>query len=234
MTGLALRGVSVTRGSGPVIGDVDLSVQPGLITALVGPNGAGKTSLLEAVSGVLTPSSGSVLLDDVDITRLSRVRRNRLGLAHIEQGRAVFGSLTVTENLRLTARKPAGLEEVLDRFPELRKRRNSPAGLLSGGEQQMLVLARAFAGHPRYLLIDEMSLGLAPVVFLRLLPMIQEIAASGVGVLLVEQFTNLALDVATQALVVSGGRVTWSGAAADLRDQPGVLHRAYLGEVATS
>jgi branched-chain amino acid transport system ATP-binding protein len=229
VSSLELSGVAVSRGSGPVISDVDLTVRPGTITALVGPNGAGKTSLLEAVSGVVAASSGSITLDGVDVGRLSRVKRARLGLAHIEQGRAVFPSLTVLENLRLVTRNAAEVDQALERFPELQKRRESPAGLLSGGEQQMVVLARAFASRPRFLLIDEMSLGLAPVVFLRLLPMIQEISASGVGVLLVEQFTNLALGVASTALVVSGGRVTYSGDAADLAGRPDVLHRAYLG-----
>ncbi|GAA5161596.1 ABC transporter ATP-binding protein [Pseudonocardia eucalypti] len=229
MNGLELRGVTVSRGSGPVIRDVSLNVRPGTITALVGPNGAGKTSLLEAVSGVLAPSGGRVELDGRPLTGLSRVRRARLGLAHIEQGRAVFGSLTVAENLALTAREPGRARAALELFPELERRRDTACGLLSGGEQQMVVLARAFAGQPRYLLIDELSLGLAPVVFLRLLPMIQRISATGVGVLLVEQFTHLALGVADTALVVSSGRVTYQGGAAALTESPEILHRAYLG-----
>jgi branched-chain amino acid transport system ATP-binding protein len=227
---LELHKVTVSRGSGPVIRDVSLSVRPGTITALVGPNGAGKTSLLEAISGILAPRSGRIELDGQSLATLSRVRRARLGLAHIEQGRAVFGSLTVRENIALTARNPDRARAALELFPELAKHRDSPSGLLSGGEQQMVVLARAFAGQPRFLLIDELSLGLAPVVFTRLLPMIEQLSAAGIGVLLVEQFTHLALGMADTALVVSSGRVTYQGSAATLAESPDTLNRAYLGE----
>ncbi|WP_284748833.1 ABC transporter ATP-binding protein [Amycolatopsis sp. RTGN1] len=229
MTALRVDGLTVKRGAGPVIRDVGFTLEPGRITALVGPNGAGKTSLLEAVSGVVAPSAGRVHVGDVDITRHSRVARARLGLAHIEQGRAVFPGLTVLENLRLTARTPARLDDVLSLFPELDKRRDSPAALLSGGEQQMVVLARAFAARPAFLLIDEMSLGLAPVVFTRLLPVVTRFAAEGAAILLVEQFTHLALGVAQEALVVSSGRVTYAGDAQTLLDSPATLHAAYLG-----
>lgn len=229
---LALEGVSVSRGAGPVIRDVNLTVTPGGITALVGPNGAGKTSLLESISGVIKTSAGRILLDGQPLKKLSRVRRARAGIVHIEQGRAVFPSLTVLENLRLTAPNQAKVDEVLATFPELDKRKDSTTNLLSGGEQQMVVLARAFASNPKYLLIDEMSLGLAPVVFMRLLPIVQSFAASGVGVLLVEQFTALALRVADEALVVSSGLVTYSGDAATLAASPDILHRAYLGRTA--
>ncbi|MEO7124303.1 MAG: ATP-binding cassette domain-containing protein [Lacisediminihabitans sp.] len=229
MNTLSLENVTVSRGAGPVISDVNLTVDPGTITALVGPNGAGKTSLLEAISGVIDASSGSILVDGEPIRKLSRVKRARLGIVHIEQGRAVFPSLTVLENIRLTAATAAKADEALAAFPELEKRRSSPSGLLSGGEQQMVVLARAFASEPRFLLIDEMSLGLAPVVFMRLLPMVQRFSEAGVGVLLVEQFTNLALGVASQALVVSSGKVSYQGDTATLLRSPGVLHGAYLG-----
>lgn len=226
---LVLDSVSVSRGAGPVISDVSLTLEPGKVTALVGPNGAGKTSLLESISGIIAPSAGSITLDGARFDKLTRVQRARKGVAHIEQGRAIFPSLTVSENIRLTAGNQAGVDAALERFPELAKRRDSASGLLSGGEQQMVVLARAFASNPRFLLIDEMSLGLAPVVFMRLLPMVQEFAESGVGVLLVEQFTHLALGVAADALVVASGKVTWSGPAAELQAAPELLHQAYLG-----
>lgn len=232
MSALELAGVAVSRGAGPVIRGVDLTVTPGRITALVGPNGAGKTSLLESISGVVKTSAGRILLDGQPLAKMSRVKRARAGIVHIEQGRAVFPTLTVLENIRLTAPNAAKVDEVLGTFPELEKRKDSTTNLLSGGEQQMVVLARAFASSPRYLLIDEMSLGLAPVVFMRLLPIVQSFAASGVGVLLVEQFTHLALGVANDALVVSSGRVTYSGDAATLKASPDVLHRAYLGGAA--
>lgn len=232
MSELSLERVTVSRGAGPVISGVSLSLESGRITALVGPNGAGKTSLLEAVSGVVAPSAGHVLLDGEPIARWSRVQRARRGIVHIEQGRAVFPSLTVRENLRLTAGTAAGIAAAIEPFPELEKRIDTPSGLLSGGEQQMLVLARAFAARPRFLLIDEMSLGLAPVVFMRMLPVIQGIAAAGVGVLLVEQFTHLALGIAERALVVSGGRVGYDGDAAALLAEPARLQAAYLGAAA--
>ncbi|QTX05373.1 ABC transporter ATP-binding protein [Agromyces archimandritae] len=232
MNALILDGVAVSRGAGPVIQDVSLALEPGRVTALVGPNGAGKTSLLDGISGVAPCSAGRIVLGDESIERMPRVARARRGIVHIEQGRAVFPSLTVRENLSLTAGTPAEMDAALARFPELEKRIDSPTALLSGGEQQMVVLARAFAARPRFLLIDEMSLGLAPVVFMRLLPAVEEMAADGVGVLLVEQFTNLALGIAVEALVVAGGRVSYQGPACELREHPELLHRAYLGGAA--
>lgn len=232
MSTLILDGVAVSRGAGPVISDVSLRLEQGRITALVGPNGAGKTSLLDGISGVAPISAGSIRIDDEPVEKLSRVARAKRGIVHIEQGRAVFPSLTVRENLSLTARTAAELDAAIARFPELEKRIDSPTALLSGGEQQMVVLARAFAAKPRFLLIDEMSLGLAPVVFMRLLPIVEEIAASGVGVLLVEQFTHLALGLAEEALVVASGRVGFQGPAQALRDDAALLHRAYLGGAA--
>lgn len=230
MSDLQLSGVSVSRGAGPVISDVNLTLGAGQILALVGPNGAGKTSLLESVSGVIAHSSGEITVGGDSIKKLGRVQRSRLGIAHIEQGRAIFPSLTVRENIMLTAKSEAGMREVLSSFPELEKRIDAQAVLLSGGEQQMVVLARAFASKPRFLLIDEMSLGLAPVVFMRLLPIIQGIAASGVGVLLVEQFTHLALGIADEAMVVASGRVSHpQGQAAALAADPELLRAAYLG-----
>lgn len=229
MSELVLDAVTVSRGAGPVISDVSLTVTGGEVLALVGPNGAGKTSLIESVSGVTPHSSGSLLLDGEPLDKLSRVARARRGIVHIEQGRAVFPSLTVRENIALTARTPAELDAAIAQFPELEKRIDSPTALLSGGEQQMVVLARAFAAKPRILLIDEMSLGLAPVVFMRLMPIVKSIAESGVGVLLVEQFTQLALSLAREAVVVAGGRVSFQGTSERLKDDPELLHRAYLG-----
>ena len=230
MSELQIRDLTVSRGAGPVVSGVDLTVKSGGILALVGPNGAGKTSLLESVSGVIPHSAGDILVDGESIAKRSRVQRSRAGIAHIEQGRAIFPSLTVRENIMLTAKTEAALEEVLGAFPELEKRIDSQSVLLSGGEQQMVVLARAFASKPRFLLIDEMSLGLAPVVFMRLLPLIQQIAESGVGVLLVEQFTHLALGIADEAMVVSSGHVSHrQGPAAQLAEDPELLKRAYLG-----
>ncbi|GAT72424.1 branched-chain amino acid ABC transporter ATP-binding protein [Microbacterium sp. HM58-2] len=229
MSELVLDAVTVSRGAGPVISDVSLTVSGGEVLALVGPNGAGKTSLIESISGVTPHSAGSLTLDGEPIDKLSRVARARRGVVHIEQGRAVFPSLTVRENISLTARTSAELDAALAQFPELEKRIDSPTALLSGGEQQMVVLARAFAAKPRILLIDEMSLGLAPVVFMRLMPIVKSIADSGVGVLLVEQFTQLALSLAREAVVVAGGKVSFQGTSEALKGDPELLHRAYLG-----
>lgn len=230
MSELQLSGVTVSRGAGPVISGVDLTLRAGEIVALVGPNGAGKTSLLESISGVIGHSSGDIAVDGESIAKWTRVQRSRAGIAHIEQGRAIFPSLTVRENILLTAKTAAALEDVLHSFPELEKRIDSQAVLLSGGEQQMVVLARAFAARPRFLLIDEMSLGLAPVVFMRLLPLVEQIAESGVGVLLVEQFTHLALGIADDAMVLASGRVTQpQSPARRLQEDDGLLRSAYLG-----
>lgn len=226
---LMLNDVTVSRGVGPVISHVTLEIKPGEITTLVGPNGAGKTSLLESISGVIGISGGSIELDGEAIMKWSRRRRARSGIAHVEQGRMIFPSLTVKENLQLTARTPEALAEALELFPELEKRINSQAVLLSGGEQQMVVLARAFAAKPQYLLLDEMSLGLAPVVFLRLLPIIEQIAKSGVGVLLVEQFAHLALKIASDAMVINSGEVSYHGSADALLADDAKLKAAYLG-----
>ncbi len=226
---LVLNDVTVSRGVGPVISNVSFEIKPGQITSLVGPNGAGKTSLIESIAGVIVPSAGSIVMDDLDITKLSKRKRSRAGLAIVEQGRMIFPSLTVKENLQLTARTKADLDEALGLFPELEKRLNNQSILLSGGEQQMVVLARAFASKPKYLMLDEMSLGLAPVVFMRLLPVIESIAKSGVGVLLVEQFAHLALKIASDAVVVTSGRVSYHGAPKNLLDDAELLRTSYMG-----
>ncbi|GAA1972565.1 ABC transporter ATP-binding protein [Microbacterium pumilum] len=226
---LVLADVTVRRGIGPVISGVSVEIAPGEITTLVGPNGAGKTSLLEAVSGLVTTVSGEITMDGRDVRKLTRRKRALAGISHVEQGRMIFPSLTVREHLKLTARTKTDFDDAMALFPELGKRVDSAAVLLSGGEQQMLVLARAFASRPKILLLDEMSLGLAPVVFLRLIPTIKQIAASGVGVLLVEQFAHLALGVASTALVVTSGRVSYQGAPAPLLADETMLRRAYLG-----
>ncbi|MGQ2914683.1 ABC transporter ATP-binding protein [Microbacterium aurantiacum] len=226
---LIIRDVTVRRGVGPVISDVDIEVRPGEITALVGPNGAGKTSLLEAISGIVTTVSGTITMDGVDLRRVSRRRRSRAGLQHVEQGRMVFPNLTVRENLQITTRTREAFSSALALFPELEARIDSPTKLLSGGEQQMVVLARAFGARPKYLLLDEMSLGLAPTIFARLLPAIGEVAREGVGVLLVEQFARQALGIAKDAVVVANGRVSYQGSPAPLIADGDLLRSVYLG-----
>lgn len=226
---LILDDVTVRRGVGPVISNVSLKVDPGEITTIIGPNGAGKTSLLEAVSGVVTTATGAITMDGADLRKMGRRKRALAGLQHVEQGRMVFPNLTVRENIALTSRTRCDFDEAVGLFPELQKRIDSATKLLSGGEQQMVVLARAFAAQPRYLLLDEMSLGLAPVVFLRLMPVIERIAKNRVGVLLVEQFAHLALGVASEAIVVTSGRVSYRGDPTRLAEDEKLLRAAYLG-----
>ncbi|WP_258034367.1 ABC transporter ATP-binding protein [Microbacterium sp. CJ77] len=226
---LVLSDVTVNRGIGPVVSGVSLELQPGQITTVVGPNGAGKTSLLEAISGLVRSYTGSIEVDGKDIHRMNRRQRSRAGIVHVQQGRAIFPSLTVRENIELASRDKERFAQILTYFPELEKRISAQTALLSGGEQQMVVLGRALATDPKYLLIDEMSLGLAPVVFMRLLPELEQVAATGVGILLVEQFAHLALGISSDALVISNGKVAYHGEPKVLLDDETKLHDAYMG-----
>ena len=223
---LAVRDLVVVRDGMPVVRGVTLEVGASEVMTIVGPNGSGKTSMLEAVSGVIKASSGSVTLHGSDITRASRRRRNRLGLGHVRQGRAVFSELSVEENLRVAARDPDPAYEI---FPELRARSSTPARELSGGEQQMLVLARTLMARPSCLLIDEISLGLAPTVVRRLTAAVKEVALAGTAVLLVEQFTSVALDVADVVSVLVRGEAVLSERTDVLREDRRALQRAYMG-----
>jgi len=226
---LSVVDLTVARAAGPLLEGLNINLTAGEVTALIGVNGVGKTSLLETISGIIPAGAGTITLGQTNLTRLSRAKRAHAGLTLVEQGRAVFPSLTVRENILLTARTQSVLDEALALFPELKKRLHSPANLLSGGEQQMVTLARAIASRSKVLMIDEMSLGLAPVVFQRLLPVVAQIAASGVAVLLVEQFVHHALAVSQQAIVIAGGRVAYQGPSQELRDQPERLTGLYLG-----
>nr|WP_220150554.1 ATP-binding cassette domain-containing protein [Gaiella occulta] len=220
--------MSVGRGGLPICRNIDIVAPRGEVTVLLGPNGAGKTTLLEAISGILPASGGAIALDGVAVERLRRERRARLGLAHVEQGRAVFPGLTVEENLMAVTRSRAVIERALDLFPRLAARRRAKAGLLSGGEQQMLVIARALAGAPTMLLVDEMSLGLAPIVVRTAMPVIRRLADEGVGVLLVEQFAALALEIGDRAYVLNHGEIVYAGTCTGLRDEVDILRGAYL------
>ena len=224
--GLVIEGVSVDRSGARIVSDVSLLAPPGRITLLLGANGAGKTTLLESISGIVPVATGTVSLNGRQLQRLSRPRRVRHGLAHVEQGRAVFPDLTVDENLRVAgARSDAG--EVYALFPELTRRAKTRAGMLSGGEQQMLVIARSVILRPRILMLDEMSLGLAPMIVKRLVPVIRRLVQDGMGVLLVEQFAALALSIGDRAYVLSNGRVVHEGACEQLKAEH--LRDVYLG-----
>ncbi|HWV87158.1 MAG TPA: ABC transporter ATP-binding protein, partial [Capillimicrobium sp.] len=226
---LRLEGMTVSRGAGPVVRDVTIDIPPGKVTALLGPNGAGKSSLVLAVGGVL-PAKGKVLADGVDLHGKRPERIRAAGVAIVPEGRRMLRGLTVADNLEVAcfalSREDAraGRAHALELFPELEKRLDALAGSLSGGEQQMLVLAQALVSRPKWLLVDELSLGLAPVVVKRLVPTLRTVAESGVGVLLIEQFAHVALGVANQAYVMDRGRIHFSGAASELRDHPELLH----------
>jgi branched-chain amino acid transport system ATP-binding protein len=214
--------------------EVSLEIPPGQVTALLGPNGAGKSTLVLAVAGVLRPSGGKVLLGDRDLTGLRPERVRSAGVAVVPEGRRLLSALTVEDNLRVATyslnRSDArtGIDYALELFPELEKRWRIAARLLSGGEQQMLVLAQALVSQPKIVLVDELSLGLAPVVVKRLVPTLESVAAKGVGVLLIEQFAHVALGLAESAYVLEGGRIQYHGSARRLRDEPELLHSAYL------
>ena len=228
MAGLEVRGLTVARSGLAICRNIDLVAPRGEVTVLLGPNGAGKTTLLEAISGLLPVAAGSVALDGTPLRPLRREQRARLGLAHVEQGRAVFPGLTVEENLVAGARSRGAIEHALDLFPRLAERRHARAGLLSGGEQQMLVIARALGGEPKMLLVDEMSLGLAPIVIRNAMPVVRRLADTGVGVLLVEQFAALALELGDRAYVLSHGEIAYEGTCGDLRGEVDILRGAYL------
>jgi branched-chain amino acid transport system ATP-binding protein len=231
---LVLNDLTVERGGRAVVKDVSLEIAEGQVTALLGPNGAGKSTLVLAVGGVLRPKKGDVLLDDESLAgrRPERIRRH--GVAIVPEGRRLLPDLTVEDNLRVAsyaltkAQAESGRARVLELFPQLSQRLTAPARTLSGGEQQMVVLAQALIGAPRYLLIDELSLGLAPVVVSRLIPVIRTVAESGTGVLLIEQFATVALGLANRAHIMEGGRLRFSGQASELRDNPARLRSAYL------
>jgi branched-chain amino acid transport system ATP-binding protein len=232
--GLRLDDLSVERGGRPVVAGVSLEIPPGQVTALLGANGAGKSSLVLAVGGLLRKSGGRVLVGDRELTRLRPEQVRAAGVAVVPEGRRLLPALTVADNLRVAtyalggAQAKAGVAHALELFPELEKRWNHTARLLSGGEQQMVVLAQAFVSQPRFVLVDELSLGLAPVVVQRLVPVIQSVAASGVGVLLIEQFANVALGLAETAYVLERGRIHYQGTAQRLKDEPELLQSAYL------
>jgi branched-chain amino acid transport system ATP-binding protein len=231
---LALEGLTVARGGRNVVRDVSLEIPAGEVTALLGPNGAGKSSMVLSVGGIIKPVSGKVLLDGSDLAGRRPERIRSAGVAIVPEGRRLLPELTVAENLRVATYTlsgtdaEAGRKRALELFPELEKRLSYAARSLSGGEQQMVVLAQALVSHPRFVVIDELSLGLAPVVVKRLVPTIQAVADSGTGVLLIEQFAYLALSLAKTAYVLENGRIRYRGSAEELKQSPDVLHSAYL------
>lgn len=220
---LDVRGLQVRYGAVEAVRGIDLTVEKGQIVALLGANGAGKTSTLSAIVGLVPVAGGTVSLDGAPITGLPTEVLARRGIGLVPEGRRIFASLSVAENLILggavhaaPAERRARLERMEDRFPILAERRHQKAGLLSGGEQQMLAIARALMAGPRLLLMDEPSLGLAPQMVERVFDLILALRGEGLTILLVEQNVPMSLDIADRAVVLANGRAVLSGSAADL------------------
>jgi branched-chain amino acid transport system ATP-binding protein len=229
---LAIEGLTAGYDEAAVIRDVSLDVAPGEVVALLGPNGAGKTTTLRAISGLVKPMGGRVVLDGGDLVRISPSARARRGLAHVPEGRGLFFGLTVAEHFKLMPRgETVDTALAYEYFPKLEELRDRRVGLLSGGEQQMLAVGRALARQPRVLLLDELSLGLAPVIVERLLPVVRQFAQERhCAVLLVEQHVHLALEVADRGYVLTHGEISLKADAAQLRADRHLLVASYLGE----
>jgi branched-chain amino acid transport system ATP-binding protein len=229
---LECKGLSGGRGSAVAFRDLDLDVEAGRVLALLGPNGAGKSTLLLTLAGLLPALDGTVTVDGVGLRNGSPVAASRAGVVLVPDNRSLFTTLSVEENLEVARRRggPAP-RELIDIFPALEKRWDLTAGALSGGEQQMLAMARAMIQQPKVLLVDEMSMGLAPRVVETLFDTVRQIASDqGAAVVLVEQHVSLALGVADEAAVLNRGAIVLRGTAAELRDQSERLERAYFGD----
>ncbi len=232
---LIIERLTAGYGASAVLHGTDLTVAEGQVVALIGPNGAGKTTLMRTISGLLPARSGSIRLNDREISNVPANRLARLSLAHVPEGRRVFAPLSVEDNLLLGGytllpklfgygrKARADLERIYALFPKLRDRRKQAAGTLSGGEQQMLAIGRALMSRPRLLLLDEPSMGLAPVMVQEVFATIARLRAEGTTMLLVEQFAESALALADYAYVMEGGKIAFSGPAAKLATDPRVV-----------
>ncbi len=231
---LQVNDLVVLRGGREVLHGISLNLLPGEITALLGANGAGKSSLVMTMSGALPAKSGSVTLDGTEVLGHTPDAVRRIGIAIVLEGHPVLSNISVIDNLRASAlmhsRREADreVEAALEVFPELKPRLQVAAQNLSGGQKQMVVVAQALICRPKYLLIDELSFGLAPAIVQRLGETIAGIAERGVGILLIEQFTTLALNLANRVYVMERGDIAFSGTAEELRAHPEILHGAYL------
>lgn len=237
MSLLSLKDVRISHGNVEAIHGINIEVHDGRIVTLLGANGAGKTTTLRAISGLIRPKAGQIVLAGENITALPAHEIVNRGVAHVPEGRKVFATLTVEENLKLGAYKHRGeparwaaaMKRVYELFPRLEERRNQLAGTLSGGEQQMLAMGRGLMAEPRIILLDEPSLGLAPKLVQEIFRVIKEINKTGATVLLVEQNARMALKISHDAYVLETGKIALAGPAVELRADPRVK-KAYLGE----
>ena len=236
MSLLEVKGLRISYGGINAVKGIDLRVEQGELVALIGANGAGKTTTLKAICGLLQPAAGSIHYRGADVTGAPSFTLVEQGLALVPEGRGVFGRLTVEENLEMGAyirRDRAAIKRDIahsyELFPRLQERRRQTAGTLSGGEQQMLAIARALMSQPKLLLLDEPSMGLAPLMVQRIFDTVRRVAAEGVTVLLVEQNAKLALELSNRGYVMESGSITLTDTASALLDNPQV-RRAYLGE----
>jgi ABC-type branched-subunit amino acid transport system ATPase component len=240
---LTVENLVAGYGTGTVLHGIDIEVGAGQLVALIGPNGAGKTTAMRTISGMIRARSGAIRLDGRDIVGVHANRLARMGLAHVPEGRRIFAPLSVEDNLLLgaygrlpklfgfTGAAKGDIERIYTLFPRLKERRRQAAGTLSGGEQQMLAIGRALMSRPRVLLLDEPSMGLAPVMVQEVFATIGRLRSEGMSMLLVEQFAESALALADRAYVMEGGRIAFSGNAAELAADRRVVD-AYLGGVA--
>lgn len=230
---LKVDNINVYYGQIHALKDVSLEVKKGEIVALIGANGAGKSTTLRTISGLLRSKTGSISLFDKDISHTDAYKLVSRGLAHVPEGRHVFLQMTVLENLEMGAytnpsNVKAGIEDVFTRFPRLKHRMNQIAGTLSGGEQQMLAMGRALMSKPELLMLDEPSMGLAPILVQQIFDIIKELHEAGTTILLVEQNAEMALNVADRAYVLESGRIKLSGTGAELASSD-EIKKAYLG-----
>ncbi|MGM5058397.1 ABC transporter ATP-binding protein [Rhizobium sp. 814_E9_N1_1] len=234
ISSVVVENLAVERGGKRVIHDLSFAIRSGEITALLGANGAGKSSTVMALAGVLPVARGAMRLDAMSLNGLSPDRIRRAGLALVPEGHRVLGQLSVEDNILVAAlggspsARREGLERAYEIFPELAQRKRQLASDLSGGQKQMVAMAQAFIAKPGFMVVDELSLGLAPTVVKRLAEALKMAAQNGIGVLLIEQFANLALDLADHAMVMERGRLVYDGASATLKANPEILHGAYL------